>query len=49
MSTIKKLADFIDQHKTCDEEVEFFLRFLEICLTAAKVGSAEQKQTESKR
>ena len=41
MSTIKKLADFIDQHKTCDEEVEFFLRFLEICLTAVKGSGAE--------
>lgn len=32
MSNIEKLADFIDQHKTCDEEVDFFLRFLEVCL-----------------
>lgn len=41
MSNIKKLADFIDQHKTCDEDVEFFLRFLEICLTAVKGSGAE--------
>lgn len=40
MSNIKKLADFIDQHKTCDDEVIFFLRFLEVCLTAVKEGGA---------
>lgn len=34
MDNVKKLADFIDQHKTCDEEVDFFLWFLELCLTA---------------
>lgn len=34
MDNVKKLADFIDQHKTCDEEVDFFLRFLEICLNS---------------
>lgn len=34
MNNVKKLADFIDQHKTCDKEVEFFFRFLELCLTA---------------
>ena len=38
MSNVKKLADFIDQHKTCDEEVDFFLRFLELCLTAKSGG-----------
>lgn len=41
MSNIKKLADFIDQHKTCDDEVIFFIRFLEACLTAVKGSGAE--------
>ena len=40
MSNIKKLADFIDQHKTCDDEVIFFIQFLEVCLTAVKEGGA---------
>ena len=32
MDNVKKLADFIDQHKTSEKSVDIFLMFLEMCL-----------------
>lgn len=47
MDNIKKLADFIDQHKTSEKSVDRFLLLLEICIGSRDGQKQEQGEVNA--
>lgn len=47
MSNIKKLADFIDQHKTSEKSLDRFLLLLELAVTRNKDGQLSIKEVKA--
>ena len=47
MSNIKKLADFIDQHKTSEKSLDRYLMLLELAVTRNKDGQLCVKEVKT--